>query len=199
MGHTNEHPSAAAAARILRNSVSPGKLAARIRHRSIELFGVAVLLYPCAVIAANVGNVHGAVHDGQHRPVAAAEVELQSASSAWSRRTHSNSAGEFSFLALPIGDYVLSTTQATFATTVLHLTVVSGAAPSTHVQLSAGAPTETITVSATALSNAETFTPTTLLDRQNIALTPGADRTNSLAMVTDYVPGAYIVHDQLAG
>ena len=27
--------------------------------------------------------------------------------------------------------------------------------------------------------------------------TPGADRTNSLAMITDYVPGSYVVHDQL--
>ncbi len=27
--------------------------------------------------------------------------------------------------------------------------------------------------------------------------TPGADRTNSLAMITDYVPGAYVTHDQL--
>ena len=30
-----------------------------------------------------------------------------------------------------------------------------------------------------------------------ISETPGADRTNSLQMITDYVPGAYMVHDQL--
>jgi hypothetical protein len=47
------------------------------------------------------------------------------------------------------------------------------------------------------LPNAESFTPKTLLGRQEIALTPGADRTNSLAMVTNFVPGAYLVHDQL--
>ncbi|PYX47255.1 MAG: TonB-dependent receptor [Acidobacteria bacterium] len=30
-----------------------------------------------------------------------------------------------------------------------------------------------------------------------MARTPGADRSNSMAMITDFVPGAYITHDQL--
>src|SRR5713226_4947738 len=37
----------------------------------------------------------------------------------------------------------------------------------------------------------------TLVDRLQIQETPGAARTNSLAMITDYVPGAYFTHDQL--
>ena len=32
---------------------------------------------------------------------------------------------------------------------------------------------------------------------QEIAQSPGADQTNSLAMITDYTPGAYMVHDML--
>jgi len=36
-----------------------------------------------------------------------------------------------------------------------------------------------------------------LIDRTDIERTPGADRTNSLAMITDYVPGAYFTHDML--
>ena len=193
MGHTDEGPSLA----VLRHSACASVRAAPVWPRILLLFRSGVLLYPCAVAAANLSNVHGVVHDAQHRPVAAAKVELQSVNSAWVLTTASSAAGEFSFPAVPVGDYRLSVTQTSFATAVLKLTVASGAAPSTHVQLTAGAPTETITVSATAPSNAETFTPTTLLDRQAIALTPGADRTNSLAMITDYVPGAYIVHDQL--
>src|SRR5207245_5037362 len=35
------------------------------------------------------------------------------------------------------------------------------------------------------------------VNRQEIEYTPGASRTNSLAMITDRVPGAYMVHDQL--
>ena len=43
----------------------------------------------------------------------------------------------------------------------------------------------------------DSATPTTLVDRSDIARTPGADRTNSLAMITDFVPAAYMTHDQL--
>ncbi len=39
--------------------------------------------------------------------------------------------------------------------------------------------------------------PATFVDREQIERTPGADRTNSLAMITDYVPSAYLAHDQL--
>ena len=155
-------------------------------------------LVPRTLLAANVGDVRGIVHDSQHRPVASAQVELKSARSDWSRNTESNSEGEFAFPAVAVGDYVLSIRQTGFTTTLLPVTVVSGPAPVTHVQLSAGEPTQTVTVSATApVATAETFTPTTLVDRHDIALSPGADRTNSLAMITNFVPGAYLVHDQL--
>ncbi len=43
----------------------------------------------------------------------------------------------------------------------------------------------------------DSVTPTTLIGRNDIAQTPGADRSNSLQMITDYVPGAYYTHDQL--
>ena len=39
--------------------------------------------------------------------------------------------------------------------------------------------------------------PVTLLSRKQVAQTPGADRTNSLTLITDYVPGAYVTHNQL--
>ncbi len=45
--------------------------------------------------------------------------------------------------------------------------------------------------------NTDSATPTTLVDRKDIEQTPGADRTNSLAMITDFVPGAYLTHDML--
>jgi outer membrane cobalamin receptor len=37
----------------------------------------------------------------------------------------------------------------------------------------------------------------TTLSRETIAATPGATRANSLDLITDYTPGAYMVHDQL--
>ncbi len=46
-------------------------------------------------------------------------------------------------------------------------------------------------------TNVDSFTPTTMVSREDIAHTPGASRTNSMAMITDYVPGAYMTHDML--
>ena len=61
-----------------------------------------------------------------------------------------------------------------------------------------GEPPETVTITADAMvAPAGGATPTTLVTRQDIAQAPGADRSNSLAMITDFVPGAYVVHDQL--
>jgi hypothetical protein len=157
----------------------------------------AALLLPLAVQAANFNEVRGVVHDADHRPVAQAAVQLQAVSSDWSRSTQSDANGEFAFPAVPLGDYLLSVGRSGFATSQLHVTVVSGGASPLHVQLSAGQPIETVTVSATVPATADRFTPTTLVDRKEIQLTPGAERSNSLAMITDYVPGAYLVHDQL--
>ena len=70
--------------------------------------------------------------------------------------------------------------------------------PVLHFLLKVAAKNETVTVSgAPEATPTDSVTPTTLVDRAQIERTPGADRTNSLAMITDYVPGAYVTHDQL--
>ena len=45
--------------------------------------------------------------------------------------------------------------------------------------------------------NPESSTSTSIISRQQIAQAPGGDNANSLAMITNYVPSAYLVHDQL--
>jgi hypothetical protein len=53
-------------------------------------------------------------------------------------------------------------------------------------------------VSETALvASPEVITPTTIVSRKEIRMTPGASLSNSLNLITDYVPGAWITHDQL--
>src|SRR6185437_12435697 len=157
-----------------------------------------LMMVSIATFAADIGTVHGVVHDPQHRPIAAARLELKAAHADLIRSELSNRDGEFSFPAIPLGDYVLKVEAEGYESEILPLTVISGPAPYTHVQLAAGATLQPVTVTASALpSLADTFTPTTLVDRKDIALTPGAHRTNSLAMITDFVPGAYEVHDQL--
>ncbi len=156
-----------------------------------------LMLGSTPALAADIGDVHGVVHDAEHLPIANASVELDAAASAWSQTTRTDAHGEFDFPGVPLGRYVLTVRRRRFETESVALTVLAGAAPPTHVQLTPGSALRTIRVQAAAPPNAESFTPSTLVERAMIRSTPGADRSNSLAMITDYVPGAYLVHDQL--
>jgi hypothetical protein len=162
---------------------------------------LAVFLLSGAVSYATVfGTVRGIVHDPQHRPVAGAAVKIKSASSDWSQTMQSDPNGEFSFTAVPLGDYVVSVVKDGFVDEQQALTVVSGSSPTLHFQLKISGVNQTATVVADApggVEDVESVTPTTLVDRVDIAQTPGADRSNSLAMITDYVPAAYVTHDML--
>src|SRR5437588_605674 len=76
------------------------------------------------------------------------------------------------------------------------LTVLSGTAPILHFELRLPSQRQEVTVSAES-AQSEIVTPSTLVDRVQSQETPGASRSNSLSMITDFVPGAYLVHDQL--
>jgi outer membrane receptor protein involved in Fe transport len=169
-----------------------------LRESGARYLVLGFLLLPAQLFAADVGDVRGVVHDAQHIPIPQAQVALKAAASEWVQTATTDSHGEFSFMTVPLGDYVLSVTHADFAATSQLVTVTSGASPIAHIQLAKGATLAAITVTAavdTAVPN--TVTPTTLVSRQDIEHTPGAQQTNSLAMITDFVPGAYVVHDQL--
>ncbi len=155
-------------------------------------------LRPTAVYAADVGSVRGVVHDAKHLPIAQAQVMLKSATSEWSQTATTDSRGEFAFISVPIGDYVLTVSQPDFETRSQIVTVTSGFSPVAHVQLAKGPSLPAVTVTA-AMDTAVpvTATPTTVVSREDIERTPGAEQTNNLAMITDFVPGAYVVHDQL--
>jgi hypothetical protein len=144
------------------------------------------------------GTVRGIVHDPQHRPIVGARVTLKSATSAWSQKTQTNSEGEFTFAAVPFGDYTVSAKAPGFAELGQSFALASDTSEVLHLQLSIAAVTQTAVVtSAEGTSALETFTPTTLVNRETIQRTPGADLTNSLAMITDFTPAAYMTHDML--
>ena len=98
-----------------------------------------------------------------------------------------------------MGEYSVSVADPGFEQITQAVTVISGTEPVVHFQLKvAAAQGETVNVSAAPEAvPTDTATPTTLVSRQDIERTPGADRTNSMAMITDYVPGAYVTHDML--
>ncbi len=133
-----------------------------------------------------------------HRPVPGASVKLQALTSDWSQSTQANDDGEFSFSTVPVGDYKITVTQPKFETSELTITVSSGSSPVLHIPLAIATLNQTtVVVGQTEVVNTDSVTPTTMVDREDIAQTPGADRTNSMAMITDYVPGAYVTHDML--
>lgn len=144
------------------------------------------------------GTVQGTVHDPDHRPIAGATVTVKAATSDWSRTTKSDENGEFRIEAVPVGDYIVTVSRTGFTTLEQKITVISDSSPVLHFPLEIASVNQKVTVTAEAeTANVESVTPTTLVDRNDVARTPGADRTNSLQMITDYVPGAYLTHDQL--
>jgi hypothetical protein len=148
--------------------------------------------------AADVGSVRGNVTDPQDRPIAQADIQLKSKTSDWVQTTTTGKRGEFVFPTVPLGDYVLSAGKTDFASVAQGVTVGSGSSPIARIQLVPGPALAPVTVTAQAETTIlNTATPTTLVNREDIERTPGANRSNSLAMITDFVPGAYFVHDQL--
>jgi hypothetical protein len=138
------------------------------------------------------------VHDPQHRPIADATVTLRAAHSDFVVSDKTNSNGEFSSSAVPPGIYLVTVAQAGFTTTTQSITIASDTTPVLHFELQVGSVQQSVVVNSDAsVVNTDSVTPTTLVSREDIARTPGASQTNSLAMITDYVPGAYMTHDML--
>ena len=163
----------------------------------IPLF-TACLTLALTAFASVVGSVRGVIHDPQHHPVQNAMVMIKAKASDWSATTNSDASGNFVFNAVPLGEFVVTVAGLGFEQTQLDVAVLSGTQPVLHFALNVAGAKEMINVSGTPDSAAtDSATPTTVVDRLEIARTPGADRSNSLAMITDFVPGTYITHDQL--
>lgn len=85
-----------------------------------------------------------------------------------------------------------------FAAQTQNATVLSDSTRELHFGLAVESASTSVTVSDFAEEpQTAAAASTTLVAQADIARTPGAQSANSLAMVTDYVPGAVIVHDQL--
>jgi outer membrane cobalamin receptor len=162
-----------------------------------KVFAV-LLLLGSAAFGTIFGTVRGIVHDPQHRPLANAQVVLKAKSSEYTQTAQTDTEGQFHFDSVPIGEYTIDVSDAAFAPARQSVTVFSGTAPILHFELAIASQNQSVEVSADAASaQAESVTPTTLISRQEINETPGASRANSLAVITNYAPGAYMTHDQL--
>ncbi len=156
-----------------------------------------VLLLPARSWAAAYGSVNGVVRDSGGAPIVGASVVLESATHAITRGT-TDSAGRFGFPKVAIGHYMLTVSQDGFASFNQALTLEAGYFPFANIGLLRPSELAEVRVTATReLPVVASMTPLALVSQGDIETTPGAINVNSLAMITDYVPGAYEAHDML--
>ncbi|HEY1263753.1 MAG TPA: carboxypeptidase regulatory-like domain-containing protein, partial [Terriglobales bacterium] len=153
----------------------------------------------CVSAAATIfGTVRGLIHDPQHRPVRGAQVSIRADGSNWSKTVFSDDSGEFSFEAVPLGEYKVTVEFAGFASQEQAVTLTSGRDVRLHFAMTMAKTAETVEVTdIPATVNPESSTTQGIVSRSEISSTPGADQSNSMAMITSYTPSAYMVHDQL--
>lgn len=143
-------------------------------------------------------TVKGIVHDPQHRPIDGAQIRVRGQNASRIRATQSDSNGEFELHDLPEGTYSFTVTAAGFQTLRQPVVVAEGKKPVLHFQMELAGTKQTVEVFGQASSLlTQSATVQTMVSPQEIQRTPGADQANSLAMITDFTPGAYMVHDML--
>lgn len=157
-----------------------------------------LIAFPCSLRASVFGTVKVIVHDPQHRPVQNAEITVQSTSSDLTQMAHTDAGGIATVLNVPVGEHRVSVSASSFDTQQQLVMVVSGTLQELHIQLVPATVEQRVEVIGTPeLVNPSSSTPEALIRRAEISETPGADRTNSMSMITNFVPGSYMVHDQL--
>ena len=157
-----------------------------------------IFLFSVVSFATIFGSVDGLIHDPQHRPVKGAQVTIHAVSSQWRQVITSNDDGEFRFDAVPVGEYMVMVETSGFAAQQQNIVITSGRDAKLHFALALAQAKETLQVTEVApLVNPESSTTQNMVSREQINQTPGADQTNSMAMITNFTPSAYIVHDQL--
>lgn len=167
--------------------------------RMSKLFLLAAVFWVSLQAGATVmADLRGVVHDPEHRPIAHAKVTVQAVNSALKFSGKTGQDGVFSFTAVPLGEYTVSVTADGFAEQEQRLILTSGSAPVLHFSLEIASVHETVKVLADLASiDTSASTRTTLVSREQIARYAGADQSNSFRIVTQFIPGAYMVHDQL--
>src|SRR5256885_16348207 len=81
------------------------------------------------------GSIRGVVHDPQHRPVENAMVMLHAKASDWAATTTTDATGQFTFNAVPLGEYNVTVASPGFVKTAQDVLVKSGTEPVLHYHL----------------------------------------------------------------
>jgi Carboxypeptidase regulatory-like domain/TonB-dependent Receptor Plug Domain len=165
------------------------------KYRSIAC--VLTLIAGLAV-AQTFATVRGTVVDPQQLALPNAHVLLKSETSAWTAEAQTGLQGDFLLQAVPAGSYTIEIKHDDFQTVTQMLNVVIGSAPVLKFPMELATATTTAEVTAQLDStNPEESSPPVMVNIQDILHTPGADRANSLAFITNFVPGTYMLHDHI--
>lgn len=159
---------------------------------------LALFILGSTIQAQSFGTVRGVVVDPQQKLVPDAKVRFKAQASAYTQESTTDQNGEFTASAVPAGAYTIEVSHEGFQTLSQMLTVNIGSAPVLHFALQLMALSTTAEVTAALeITNPDVSSPPVTISQLDILQTPGADRTSSLAFITDYAPGAYMLHDHL--
>lgn len=164
-----------------------------------RLIWLALLIPGAALVEAqSFGTVRGVVVDPQQKSVPDAKVRLLAQASAYVQEAITDEKGEFTASAVPAGAYTIEVSHPGFQTLNQMLTVTIGSAPVLHLSLNLEAVTTTANVTAALeTTNPDVSSPPVTISQLDLLRTPGAERSSSLAFITDYAPAAYMLHDHL--
>jgi Carboxypeptidase regulatory-like domain/TonB dependent receptor/TonB-dependent Receptor Plug Domain len=164
----------------------------------MAVFFTLFFLLDAMAFATIFGSVRGIVHDPQHRPIRSVQLTLKAQNSDWTQSQETNDNGEFTFTSVPIGAYTVTATLKGFQELKQDVILQSDTSPLLHFQLAVAGVNESVVVpEIVGAATTDSVTPTTMVSRTEIQQTPGADRTNGMEMITDYVPASYMTHDML--
>src|ERR1051326_7626741 len=157
-----------------------------------------IMILMSGVCAALASEVRGVVLDPNGSPIKAAQVTLSQKTSGYSQVDKTNDDGEFLFIGIASGEYVVSVEATGFVKAEKAVRVVSGSSPEIRFQLEITALKENVQVTPSVEQvGAVTPAPTTLISKDQIKMTPGAARSGSARIITSYVPGSYLTHNIL--
>jgi outer membrane cobalamin receptor len=144
------------------------------------------------------GTVRGNVVDQQQGAILDATVTINARASAYMRSTKTDGAGMFTIPAVPADTYTIEIEREGFQKISQTLNVAIGSAPMLNFTMAvAGVTSEVEVTTEFQPTNPEASSPPVTVDETEISHAPGADRASSIAFITDFVPGAFLLHDHL--
>lgn len=157
-----------------------------------------LLIVSCAhsARAQVLGTVRVNLHDSQDLALPGATVVLKAEASTWTQTTTSGMQGDAVFTAVPIGHYTVTATLSGFKDQHEDIEVTANAIVPVRMTLAVAGLSESVEVTAETI-NPESSKTETLTHRLDIERQPDADRSGSLSMITNNVPGTYVMHDHL--